>query len=196
MRRTILSSLFAIVVLVPAAALAHTGHGEAGGLAHGFAHPISGLDHVLAMIAVGLLAGQLGGRAPWLVPAAFVGVMAVGGALGVAGFALPAVEIGIALSVVVLGAAVAFRLRAPIALAMALVSVFAVFHGYAHGAEMPAGVAGLVYGMGFMTATALLHGAGIGLGALAARVATARKGLLIRTAGGAISLAGLVILVG
>ena len=196
MYRTLVTSIFALAFLVPAVALAHTGHGATGGFAHGFVHPIFGMDHVLAMVAVGLFAGQLGGRALWLVPAAFVGVMALGGALGVAGIAVPAVEIGIALSVVVLGAAVAFRLKAPVALAMILVGAFAVFHGHAHGTEMPETAAGLAYGAGFMLATALLHGAGIGLGFLAAKAAEARGTLLVRGLGGAMSAFGLVILAG
>ena len=196
MYRTLVTSIFALAFLVPAVALAHTGHGATGGFAHGFVHPIFGMDHVLAMVAVGLFAGQLGGRALWLVPAAFVGVMALGGALGVAGIAVPAVEIGIALSVVVLGAAVAFRLKAPVALAMILVGAFAVFHGHAHGTEMPETAVGLAYGAGFMLATALLHGAGIGLGFLAAKAAEARGTLLVRGLGGAMSVFGLVILVG
>lgn len=196
MYRTLVTSIFALAFLVPAVALAHTGHGATGGFAHGFVHPIFGMDHVLAMVAVGLFAGQLGGRALWLVPAAFVGVMALGGALGVAGIAVPAVEIGIALSVVVLGAAVAFRLKAPVALAMILVGAFAVFHGHAHGTEMPETAVGLAYGAGFMLATALLHGAGIGLGFLAAKAAEARGTLLVRGLGGAMSAFGLVILAG
>lgn len=196
MFRTFAASLFALALLVPAVAFAHTGQGATAGFAHGFAHPIFGIDHVLAMIAVGLFAGQLGGRALWLVPAAFVGVMALGGALGVAGVTIPAVEFGIALSVVVLGAAVAFRLKVPVVLAMLLVGVFAVFHGHAHGTEMPETAAGVAYGVGFMLATALLHGAGIGLGYIAAKLADAKGALVVRGVGGAMSVFGLVILAG
>lgn len=196
MSRTLVASLFALALLIPAVAFAHTGQGATAGFAHGFAHPIFGVDHVLAMVAVGLFAGQLGGRALWMVPAAFVGVMAVGGALGVAKMAVPGVEIGIALSVVVLGAAVAFRLKAPVALAMALVGAFAVFHGHAHGTEMPETAAGVAYGIGFMLATSLLHGAGIGLGYVAAKLADAKGALVVRGLGGAMSVFGLVILAG
>lgn len=196
MSRTFASVIAALALLFPAIALAHTGHGDAAGFAHGFAHPIYGVDHVLAMIVVGLFAGQLGGRALWLVPAAFVGVMVLGGALGIAGVTVPAVEFGIALSVVVLGAAVAFRLKAPVVLAMLLVGVFAVFHGYAHGTEMPETAAGVAYGVGFMLATALLHGAGIGLGYVAAKMADAKGALVVRGLGGAMSACGLVILAG
>lgn len=196
MYRTLVASIFALAFLAPGIALAHTGHGATGGFVHGFVHPIFGMDHVLAMVAVGLFAGQIGGRALWLVPAAFVGVMGLGGALGVAGVTIPAVEIGIALSVVVLGAAVAFRLKAPVALAMALVGAFAVFHGHAHGMEMPETMAGIAYGAGFVLATALLHGVGIGLGFVAAKAAEAKGALLVRGAGGAMSVFGLVILAG
>ena len=112
--------------LAPSVAFAHTGVGGTGGFVRGFAHPIGGLDHVLAMVLVGVFAWQLGGRALWLVPAAFVGVMALGGILGVAGMAVPFVEVGIALSVVVLGAAVAFGVRAPVDAAMVLVGLFAL----------------------------------------------------------------------
>lgn len=185
-----------LAMLFPAVALAHTGAGDAGGFAHGFFHPVAGIDHILAMVTVGIFAFQLRGRAVWLVPAAFVAVMAIGGALGVAGIDVPAVEIGIAVSVVVLGAAVAIGVRAPVAAAMALVGAFAVFHGHVHGAEMPENAAGLTYGIGFMLATATLHGLGVGLGFLVGKFAHTQGKLIHRVAGGAISLAGLVLLAG
>src|SRR5918994_3680530 len=150
--------------LLPTAALAHTGIGAAGGFAHGFWHPIGGLDHVLAMVAVGAFAVCLGGRALWLVPSAFVAMMAVGGFAGMEGIQLPLVETGIALSVVVLGLAVAFQWKLPVAAASALVGLFAIFPGHAHGSEMPVDASGLGYAAGFMLATASLHVAGIGLG--------------------------------
>ena len=182
--------------LLPSMASAHTGVGDTVGFAHGFLHPLNGLDHVLAMVMVGVFAWQLGGRALWLVPATFVALMAVGGALGVAGIGLPFVEAGIALSVIVLGAVVALRVQAPVAVAMAVVGLFAIFHGHAHGAEMPETAAGLGYGLGFMLATALLHAAGIGLG-FAIGWADARKGPIVaRTAGAAAALAGVAILAG
>ena len=131
---------------------------------HGFMHPLSGLDHQLAMILVGIFAYQLGGRALWLVPLTFVSVMAVGGFLGIAGMPVPFIEIGIALSVIVLGAIVAFGVKAPLAVAMGIVGLFAIFHGHAHGSEMPLDASGLEYGLGFMLATALLHAVGIGIG--------------------------------
>jgi urease accessory protein len=185
----------ALAALVPTAAMAHTGVGDVGGFAHGFWHPITGLDHVLAMVLVGMLAWQLGNRALWLVPATFVLVMAVGGALGVAGIAIPLVELGIALSIVVLGAAVALGIRAPVAVAMGIAGLFAIFHGHAHGAEMPVDASGLTYGMGFMIATALLHLGGLGLGFLIG-AAGDRYGLVMRSAGGLAAIAGLAILTG
>lgn len=181
------------MVLAPTLALAHPGQGGAGGFVQGLAHPFTGLDHILAMALVGLFAFRLGGRARFLVPASFVAVMAAGGALGMAGFALPAVEIGIALSVIVLGAAVAFDVKAPVAAAMAAVGLFAVFHGFAHGAEMPDNAAGFAYAGGFLLATAALHGAGLGLGAL---LGAARSPALARIAGGLAAVAGLGLLAG
>ena len=184
----------AILVAIPGAALAHPGH-DAGGFAHGVMHPFGGLDHLLAMVAVGLYAALLGGRALWLVPATFVGVMALGGALGAAGYPLPHVETGIALSVIVLGLAVALRANLPTLAAMALAGLFAIFHGHAHGAEMPADAAAVSYSAGFMLATALLHGAGIAIGLAAGRLAE-RGSRVIQLAGGAVALAGVVILAG
>src|SRR3954453_681452 len=140
----------AVLIAFTGAAAAHSGHADAGGFTHGFMHPLGGLDHVLAMVAVGLYAALLGGRALWLVPATFVGVMALGGALGVAGYPLPYTEIGIALSVAVLGLAVALRISLPTLAAMALAGGFALFHGQAHGAEMPQDMSGYQYGAGFM----------------------------------------------
>jgi urease accessory protein len=186
----------ALLAAMSSVALAHPGHGDAGGLAHGFLHPLGGLDHVLAMVAVGLFAAHLGGRALWLVPATFVAVMALGGALGMAGTGLPFVETGIALSVVVLGLAVALRISVPTLAAMALVGFFAIFHGYAHGAEMPVDASGASYAAGFLAATALLHGAGIALGIAVARLGEFAGRRSVQVAGGAMALAGVAILVG
>jgi len=130
----------AVVFATPA--LAHTGVGAASGFTHGFLHPLGGLDHVFAMIGVGLFAAVLGGRALWLVPLSFVTMMVVGAALGIAGVALPHVEIGIAFSVVALGAMVAFQWKFPLAVAALVVGLFAIFHGHAHGAEMPDSISG------------------------------------------------------
>lgn len=189
-------AIAALAALVPSVAFAHTGVGDTSGFAHGFLHPITGLDHVLAMVMVGVFAYQLGGRALWLVPATFVAVMAIGGALGVAGIGVPFVEAGIALSVIVLGAVVAFRVKLPTALAMAVVGLFAIFHGHAHGSEMPENAAGAAYGLGFLLATALLHAAGIGLGFLLGWAAERKGALVTRTAGAAAAVAGIAILAG
>ncbi|MFE1601573.1 HupE/UreJ family protein [Methylobacterium sp. ID0610] len=181
--------LAAALLLLPQAALAHPGHVEAAGFPHGFAHPLGGADHVLAMLAVGLLAALRGGRALWAVPAAFLGMMILGGALGVAGIGLPFVETGIGLSIVAFGLAAAFGLGLPVAALAALVGAFAVFHGYAHGAEMPETASGLGYGAGFVAATALLHGAGLGLGLVAGRLRAAAP-----VAGAAVALSGVAVL--
>jgi len=179
--------------LVPGVALAHTGVGATGGFVHGFAHPIGGLDHVLAMVLVGVFAWQLGGRALWLVPAVFVGVMALGGILGVAGMDVPFVEVGIALSVVVLGAVVAIGVKAPVAVAMALAGLFAIFHGHAHGTELPESANAMTFAAGFVIATGLLHLAGIALGLL---VKWPWGRVVVRAGGFAIALIGALFLVG
>jgi urease accessory protein len=191
-----LALLAAAAALMPTVALAHTGHGAASGFLHGLAHPVGGLDHVLAMVMAGILAWQIGGRALWLVPLTFVSMMAIGGALGVAGMAVPAVELGIALSVVVLGTVVAFGAKAPLAVLLALVGVFAVFHGHAHGAELPADASGLGYGLGFLIATALLHLAGIGLGSAIGRIGQRTSPIAVRAVGGLVALAGVGVLTG
>ena len=183
-------------MLAPGAAMAHTGIGDTGSLSHGFVHPISGVDHVLAMVLVGIFAWQLGGRSLWLVPTTFVAVMALAGALGVAGIAVPFTEIGIALSVVVLGAVVAFGIKAPVAAAMAVVGLFAIFHGHAHGAEMPESVAGAAYGLGFMLGTALLHLAGLGLGYTIGSLGDRFGQTAMRAVGGVAAVAGVAILTG
>ncbi|MBE1205161.1 HupE/UreJ family protein [Aminobacter carboxidus] len=182
--------------LAPGLASAHTGLGHAEGFAHGFTHPLGGLDHVLAMVMVGLFASQLGGRARWLVPASFVLVMVLGGMLGLAGIAIPFVELGIGLSIVVLGGVVALNLQAGVAAAMALVGFFAVFHGYAHGAEMPESASGLVYGLGFVLATAALHAAGLGCGLLLDGKESAKGALFVRSLGAVAAIAGVGVVSG
>jgi urease accessory protein len=171
----------------------HTGVGDATGFAHGFSHPFGGLDHVLTMLAVGLFAAQLGGRALWLVPLSFVTVMALGGAFG-AGAKLPLAEIGIGLSVIALGLAIALELGVPTVAAMGFVAFVALLHGHAHGTEMPETVSGLAYGAGFISATALLHATGIGLGTTIGRVGASRR--VVQAGGGTIALAGAAILGG
>jgi urease accessory protein len=179
------------VFLLPSLAQAHPGiPGHTHGFANGLAHPLTGLDHICAMVAVGLWAAQRGGRALWLVPAAFVSVMILGGSLGMAAVPIPFVEPGIAASVLVLGVLIAAAVRLPLPASALLVGVFALFHGYAHGAEMPGSVSGLLYGLGFVVATASLHLLGIGLGLSAQRFGSAR---LVRYAGGAIAVCGICL---
>jgi urease accessory protein len=176
------------VLLISNTALAHTGLGAPATLASGFVHPLIGLDHLLAMVAVGLWAAQLGGRALYALPAAFLSVMLLGGLLGMGGLALPAVEIVILGSVLVLGATIAFGRPLPWGLASAVVGGFALSHGFAHGAEMPAAASAMAYGAGFLLATAALHGLGIGLGVALERLAAHP---LLRFAGAAVLVCGL-----
>lgn len=173
-------------------AAAHIQAGEASGLLTGFLHPISGLDHVLAMIAVGLWGAQLGPPAVFVLPVTFPMVMALGGTLGLMGVALPGVEVGIAISGVVLGILVLFEARPPLAVAAVVVGFFAIFHGHAHGTELPAGESGLLYSIGFVVATGCLHAAGIALG-LIHRWSPGR--LALRAAGAVVALAGVGFLV-
>ncbi|MGH8174210.1 MAG: HupE/UreJ family protein [Rhodanobacteraceae bacterium] len=145
-------------------AAAHLQHGEAAGFLSGLSHPISGLDHVLAMVAVGLWGAQLGAPAIWVLPVAFPIVMALGGLMSLLGIPLPGTEIGIAASMILLGAAVLFELKPPLWAAAALVAFFAIFHGHAHGTELPPGENGLLYSMGFVFATGCLHAIGVAIG--------------------------------
>jgi len=190
-----LGAAAAITMLAATPAAAHVGAGGAHGFMHGLAHPMGGLDHVLAMVAVGIMAAGLGGRAIWMVPAAFLVMMAVGGLLGMAHVSLPYVELGIAASVVVLGLAVALRLPMPTTAAMALVGFFAIFHGFAHGAEMPADASVAGYAAGFILATASLHAIGIALGLAVGQIG--RIGANVSQVGGAaLSLAGIALIGG
>ncbi|MEZ5508240.1 MAG: HupE/UreJ family protein [Gammaproteobacteria bacterium] len=155
-----------LALLASGPALAHTGHGDAHGVLTGLAHPFSGLDHILAMVAVGLWAAQMGRQALWLLPLVFPAVMALGGAAGMAGWALPGIEVGIALSSVVLGLMVLGKVQLPALAASLLVGVLAVFHGFAHGAELPASTSGLQYAAGFVIGTLVLHLIGAGVGSV------------------------------
>ena len=193
---TIITLVAAAMIAIPTVASAHPGHEGTPGLVHGFLHPLGGLDHILAMVAVGLFAARLGGRALWLVPASFVVTMAVAGIAGMTGFALPYVEAGIALSILVLGAAIALEWTMPVAAAMGLVAFFAVFHGHAHGAEMPQTMSGLAYGVGFVAATAALHALGIGLGLVIGRSGETASRRILQIGGGAAALAGAALLAG
>ena len=173
------------------AGAAHPGiPGHTHGLANGLAHPLTRLDRICAMVAVGLWAAQRGGRAPWLVPSVFVSVMLLGGAPGMAAVSIPFVEPGIVASVLVSGVMVAAAVRLPLPVSALLVGMFALFHGYAHGAEMPGSASGLACGLGFVAATAGLHLLGIGPGLLAQRLGSA---WLVRYGGGAIAACGVYL---
>ena len=180
---------FSTLLLVAASpAAAHMGTGLAGGFQSGFLHPLSGFDHLLAMVSVGLWGAFLGRPLIVALPVIFPAVMAVGGALGIAGVPLPPVEIGIALSVLVLGIVIAGAIRAPVWLACTIVAIFAIFHGYAHGKELPSAADPVGYSVGFMLCTGLLHVCGIGIGLL-----NERPGgfVVTRAMGGLIALAGI-----
>lgn len=175
------------------AAQAHAEVGVAGGLISGFLHPIYGPDHLVAMVAVGLWGAQLGAPAIWVLPIAFPMVMTLGALAGVAGMPLPFVEVGVSASAIVLGLAVAAHFRPTLALAAALVAVFGVFHGFAHGAELPSAVNPLAYGIGFVVSTGCLHLAGIVIGLLE----HVPKGpAVIRGCGALVAMTGLYFLAG
>ena len=184
--------------LLPSFAYAHAGIGEASDFLHGLAHPAGGLDHVCAMLAVGLWAAQTGGRSVWAVPLTFVGVMALGGALPRLGIGLPFVEQGIALFVLLLGVLIAASVRLPLRLGSAMVGLFALWHGHAHGTEMPAAASGIEYVLGFVLATAALHVIGIAFGLgmqrlpVLGKVEGAREHA-IRATGAGIALCGMYL---
>ena len=184
--------ILAAALLAPATVLADNPGGVAGGFASGFMHPLTGVDHILAMVAVGIWGAQLGAPAIWALPIAFPLVMSVGGAMGVRGVPLPGVEIGIAASALLLGLMIFSESRPSLVVAALLVSFFAVFHGYAHGTELPRAANPLAYGVGFVLATGLLHVSGITMGLIHRWPFGAR---VLRVAGGGISLAGLFLLV-
>ena len=179
-----------ILFVFPSIALAHTGVGETNGFYNGAIHPVTGLDHICAMVAVGLWAAQRGGKAIWLVPMTFVSVMAIGGWLGMIGRSMPFVEQGIVASVLILGVLIAAAIRLPLVLSVLIVGLFALFHGHAHGAEMPATASGLLYGLGFIFSTVLLHLCGIAFGLSSQRFGTPQ---LVRYTGGAIIACGLYL---
>jgi len=184
--------VLALVGLFPLSAAAHTGVGLTTGFGAGFNHPMLGTDHLLAMVAVGLLAVQMGAKAIWVLPGAFVSLMVVGGGLAIAGVHIPYVEAGILASVLVLGLLVAAAFRLPMAVSAIIVGVFALFHGHAHGAEMPLASGAVSYSLGFALATALLHLAGI-TGAMTLQ--KANMGTAVRIAGGAIACSGIYLAV-
>jgi urease accessory protein len=194
-----MSRLFVIIAALltaSTAAQAHVAIGDTAGFMRGIEHPMSGIDHILAMVAVGLFAAHLGGRALWLVPLSFVSMMVGGGALGMAGDPLPFGEVGVGLSVVVFGITVALSFDIPTAAAMVLVGFFAIFHGHAHGAEMPVSASGLKYGVGFVVASATLHAVGICLGLVIGKTSQPYGRRILQTAGGAMALTGVAILAG
>jgi len=172
-------------------AWAHVEGGQAAGFVTGLQHPWSGLDHILAMIAVGLWGAQLGSPALWLLPIAFPMMMAVGAMMGLVGIPVPGVEIGIALSAIVLGAMILAEVHPKLAVAIAIVGIFAIFHGHAHGTELPDGQSGLLYSMGFVIATGCLHGVGVALG-LVHRLPAGK--LALRLAGSFIAFMGVFFL--
>ena len=178
----------ATLCLFAGTASAHTGDHTAAGFAGGLTHPLLGLDHLLAMIAIGLWAAQQGGRALWAVPAAFVGAMGLGGGLAWSGGVLPHVETALALSVLVLGLLIATRRQWAVTAGMTIAAVFALFHGYAHGLEMPQAASPARYAMGFVLATVCLHGVGIA-SSLIGRHA-------MRVAGIGIAATGLALILG
>jgi urease accessory protein len=189
-----LQCLLVIGLLTPHLALAHVGQGDiGGGFVSGFLHPILGLDHVIAMVAVGMWGAQLRAPAIWVLPVTFPVVMACGGVLGAIGLPIPFIEVGIAVSAIILGAMVAFAARPPLWVAAILVGLFAIFHGYAHGAELPESANAIAFSIGFVVATGSLHALGILIG-----VANRWKSgaAMIRAGGAAISAAGFYFLAG
>lgn len=184
---------FCSLALIALPAQAHVTEGVSGGLVSGFLHPIFGLDHVVAMIAVGLWGAFLGGSAIWMLPIVFPLVMALGGVMGISGVPLPQVEAGIAASAIVLGLMVAGAVRPPLWVAGLIVGAFAIFHGHAHGTELPQAANAMSYSIGFVVATGLLHLTGIAFGLL---TKWNSGKLLVRGGGAAIALAGLVFLAG
>lgn len=187
----VLAGLLAMIPLSPA--LAHTGTGTQIGLESGFLHPLSGADHIIAMVAVGLWGAQLGNPAIWVLPITFPLVMAVGGLLGVMGIDLPFVELMIALSGIALGAMVALNIRPPLWVAATIVGVFAIFHGYAHGKELPDAADAVAFAVGFVVATGMLHLLGILIGVAVRWEAGAKA---VRACGAAIGCLGVYFLLG
>ena len=180
-----------LVLLAAGVAHAHSQVSDSGGgFARGFLHPLSGLDHVLAMLAVGMWGAQLGAPAIWVLPVAFPLVMSFGGVAGILGVPLPSVELGIVLSVIVLGAMIALDRRPPLLVAGVLVAFFAIFHGYAHGLELPSQAGAVAYSAGFVLATGLIHLSGIGIGFVTELDHGTR---ILRAGGTAISLAGVFL---
>lgn len=173
--------------------MAHTAGGTIGGFSSGFMHPLGGLDHVAAMVAVGIIGAFMGRPAIWVLPVVFPLVMAFGGMLGILGVPVPAIEPGIALSSIVLGAMIIFAVKPPLPIAALIVAAFAIFHGYAHGTELPGAANPLAFSVGFVVSTGLLHLSGIAIGEL---IRWPVGKVVARAAGGVIALIGVGFLTG
>lgn len=191
--KKIIGLVFALM-LIPAAAYAHLTHEVGGGVLTGFLHPIFGMDHLLAMLTVGLLSGLVGGRGMWMIPASFVGVMIIGGIFGINGLALPLVEYGIAASVLFLGVTLAIGKKFSLLATMVLAGLFGLFHGHAHGTEMPLAASPILYAIGFSVATIGLHILGAVIGHFACR--TTMGTICLRLSGFAVASIGLVLIIG
>jgi urease accessory protein len=196
MKKRLYSVMIALgLSLIPVTVFAHEGGNVPfGGFLAGLVHPVLGYDHLLAMLCVGIISAQIGGKAIWTVPSTFVGVMAVGGALGLIGIgALPA-ELGISLSLVLLGGVIAAERQFPIWIAMIVVGIFAVFHGYAHGLEMPESAKPVAFALGFLTGTAIIHIVGVFIGDISQHYKVGK--IILRVAGGLILVVGLLLVIG
>jgi len=192
-RAWLLGSLFALVAMMPEVAQAHVTEGPIGGFTAGIAHPFTGIDHLTAMLAVGIWGAQMGGRSVWTLPVTFPLVMTIGGILGMAGVPLSHIETGIALSMLVLGAAIVLAWRPPEWVALAVIAVFAICHGYAHGVELPDAADPAAYATGFVVATGAIHVIGIGIGLSLGKLF---HGWFSRGLGGGVAAAGLYFLLG
>jgi len=181
----------ALALLIAGPASAHGGAGTVFSFQSGFLHPLGGPDHLLAMFAVGLLAAQLGKRAIWLVPGAFVTMMIAGALAGILGLEIPGIELAIAVSIAAIALPVAFALGMPAALAMGYVGFFAIFHGYAHGAELPLAAEATPFIAGFALATACIHTAGVGAGLFFGRASAGQRGFALRLTAGLVAVAGI-----
>ncbi|MBI3754719.1 MAG: HupE/UreJ family protein [Deltaproteobacteria bacterium] len=179
------------IIFMPSLVYAHTGVGDTTGFTYGLSHPISGIDHILAMVAVGIWAAQTGGRAVWSVPITFVSIMILGSILGMFGVAVPFIEQGIVMSVLILGVLISAAVSLPLALSMTIVGLFAIFHGHAHGTEASIEASGLNYIAGFALSTALLHLSGIGVSILFKRL---DRPQLLRYAGSVITIGGIYLI--
>ena len=184
-------SSFAAFIFAPVLLFAHPDFGSSTGFMHGFAHPLSGLDHMIAMVAIGIWAVQVGGKATWLIPLSFVSMMILGGVLGASGVAIPFVEKGIIMSVLILGVLIIASVRMPVVLGMIVAGLFALCHGHVHGTEISATATGLAFIAGFTISTIMLHASGIGLSYTLIHVSKAK---LVRFAGIPIFIAGLAML--